>query len=844
MVQVAVPDSNATDSLDEAAVEEDSKLDAKVDYLASDSMLFDIAARKLYLYGKAEVHYESISLYSDYIELDLENNLLTAFGIPDSTGKVQERTRFKDGEQEFASDTMRYNFTTQKGKISDVVVQEGEGYIHGEQVKKMGNNVVYIRNGKYTTCNAAEPHFHIEASKLKVIQNDKIITGPAYLKVADIPTPLAVPFGLFPNQSGQSSGLILPAYGESPELGFYLTDGGYYFGISDYFDLALMGSIYSRGSWGVQTISNYKKRYKFGGKIDLSYSKFLRGGFQESPDFNKTNNFFVRWNHSQDSKARPNSRFSASVNAGSSNNFRNNFTSTTTDFLTNTFKSNINYNTSFFNRKLNLTLNGSHTQNTRDSTISITAPELTLASKRFFLGDLLGKPGGRKWYSKLGVSYTGNARNTVTNKEADLFTPSTMERLRNGVRHSVPVSTSVKMLKYFTLNPSASYTEKWHFQREERSWDEADSVVVRDTAQGFWATREYGINASLSTKLYGFYTPKIGFIKEVIPVIRHVITPSVSFSLKPDFSQQQFGYYDSLQTDTAGTKILYSPYSYGIYGAPSSGESGLVSFNLINNVEMKVRNRKDTTGTGTKKIKLFESLNFSSTYNIFRDSLNWSNVGMNARTTIFKNINLRATGSMNPYTLAANGTTINESEWSKNRRLGRFTNGSATVSFRLKSKNNKNKGNDAQADARRNQDADRNAVLDNPAISPEERERIANSPEAYVDFNIPWSMSVNYNINYSQTAFRDSRTVTNTIGLSGDVNVTSKWKVDFRTGYDFVENEITLTNIGIYRDLHCWEMNFDVVPFGSRRSYMFNIRVKSSILQDLKLSRRRSWYDL
>ena len=825
--------------------EDEGKLDAKVEYLAADSMEFDLVKKKLYLFGDAQVKYDQIGLQAEYIELDLENDMLTAFGKPDSTGKEVGRPKFNDGQQEFTSDTMRYNFTTQKGKISEAVVQEGEGYIHGKQVKKMSDDIIYIQHGKYTTCNADDPHFHIEATKPKVIQNNKIITGPAYLKVADIPTPLAVPFGLFPNQQKRNSGIVLPAYGESPELGFYLTQGGYYLGISDYVDLAILGDIYSRGSWGVTGISNYAKRYKFKGNMNLSYSRFLRG-FQESPSFTRTNNFFVRWTHSQDSKARPNSRFSANVNAGSSNNFRNNFNSNTSDFLTNTFQSRVNYNTSFFNRKLNLTLNGSHAQNTSDSTISITLPEMTLASKRFFLGDVLGKPGGRKWYSKLGVSYTGNGRNTVKTKEATLFEQSTLEQMRNGFRHNIPVSTSVKMFKWFTLNPSANYTEKWHFQRETRTWNAEDTLVARDTMQGFWATREYGVSASLSTKLYGYYEPRIGAIKKLIPVIRHVATPSVNFSLKPDFAQPRFNYYDSVRVDTAGTMQAYSPYSYGVYGAPSSGESGLVTFSLINNLEMKVRDRQDTTGKGTRKIKIFESFNFSSSYNIFRDSLNWSNLNMNARTTIFKNVNLLATGSMDPYALDPDGNNINESEWSRHRRIGRFTNGTATVSFSLRSKNNKNtnsNANNQQSTSATDRTQDRINANQNDALAPEERERIANNPEAYVDFNIPWTLRVNYNLTYSQPNYRESRNVTNTIGLSGDVNLTPKWKVGFRTGYDFVQKDLTITNIDIYRDLHCWEMTFNVVPFGSRRSYVFNIRVKSSILQDLKLSRRRSWYD-
>lgn len=846
-----------------------SQLDSKVEYAARDSMEFDVETQKIFLFGNAEVKYEGITLKANYIELGMKDDILYARGT-DSAGQKVGKPFFADQGQNFTAEEMRYNFKTKKGKIIKAVTQEGEGYLHGESIKKSDDDILYIKHGKYTTCSNPDPHFHIEATRLKAIKDDKIVTGPAYLVVEDAPTPLAVPFGLFPNKKERTSGIVIPAYGQSPSLGFFLTDGGYYFGMNEYFDLKLLGDIYSRGSWAGKAVSTYRMRYRFNGNINLSYSQFLKSD-KEFPDFQKSTNFFVKWRHTQDPKANPTSNFSADVNAGSSSNFTNNINTTTVDYFSNIFKSSVSYQKTFSILKIpsNININGSHDQNTRDSIINITFPQVTFNVNRFTPFKRKVQVGGQKFYENIGIGYQSLLTNAVTFKEGilkdhpdryrnelgqlkDTFLlaapqDTLFSMMRNGMSHNVPLNTSVKFLKYMTFNPQVNYSEKWYLETKRLQWNEdslRDGVVnnyVLDTVtiRKFDRFSEYSASASFSTTVYGMYS----FRSQLLQAVRHMMIPSAGFSYRPDFSEARFGYYDSLvrpgilNPSKDSTAVRYSRFQNGILGGPAAGKSALLNFSLTNNLEMKVRSKKDTV-TGNKKIKIFETLSLSSFYNLLADSMKLSTIQIAGRTNLFQALNLNFSGVLNPYKIyrdAQNSAGEFKPQrvdtlvwtipnwWGNGRPLGTFTDAQISVSLNLKGgqKSNQPKTSKAGTEAEL---AEINRCLD-----------------CYVDFNVPWTFNVNYNFIYQKPLF--VYTVTNTFTFNGDIRLTPNWKVGFNSGYDFRRKEFTYTSIDIYRDLHCWEMRLNVIPFGARQSYIFNINVKSAVLQDLKLTRRKQWFD-
>lgn len=866
------PDTLPGDTINNSARDKNLKrkgqLESKVEYGARDSMEFDVEAQKMYLFGSAEVKYEGTTLKANYIELGMKDNILYARGT-DSVGKKVGKPFFDDNGQNFTAEEMRYNFKTKKGKIIKAITREGEGYIHGQSIKKSDEDILYIKDGKYTTCSNPEPHFHIEATKLKVIKDDKIITGPAYLVVENAPTPLAVPFGLFPNKKERTSGIVIPAYGQSPSLGFFITDGGYYLGMSEFFDLKLLADVYSRGSWAGKAISTYRKRYKFNGNIDLSYSEFLRGD-KEFPDFQKSKNFFVKWTHIQDAKANPTSNFSANVNAGTNSNFTNNINSPTIDYFSNVFKSGISYQKTFsiFKIPSNFNINGSHDQNTRDSIISITFPQMTFNVNRFTPFKRKVRVGEAKVYENIGIGYQSLLTNSVTFKEGilkdhpdkylnengqvkDTFLlaapqDTLLEMMRNGISHNIPISTSVKFLKYLTLTPQFNYSEKWYLETRKLIWNEdslRDGVknkYVIDTLRinKFDRFSEYNTSASFSTTVYGMYS----FRSQVLQAIRHMMIPSFGMSYRPDFSEAKYGYYDSLVKPSSvpgidTTFVKYSRFQNGILGGPASGKSALLNFSLTNNLEMKVGSKKDTL-TGNKKIKIFETLSFSSNYNLLADSMKLAPISIAGRTNLFQALNLNFSGILNPYRInmfnrlptgafapqRVDTLVWNISNWwGKGRPLGTFTDAQISVSLNLK-------GGQKSSDRKTSK-----------AGTEAELAEINNCIDCYVDFNVPWTFNVNYNLIYQKPLF--TYTITNTFTFNGDVRLTQNWKVGFNSGYDFRRKEFTYTSLDIYRDLHCWEMRLSVIPFGIRQSYVFNINVKSAVLQDLKLTRRKQWFD-
>lgn len=822
--KTAIPDSNIVitgDSVKVAAKE--PALKTKVTYHAKDSLRFDVQGKKVYLYNEAEIKYDDITLTANYIEIDWSTNTLFAKGLPDSTGKIAGTPQFSEKEQSFRADSMWYNFDTKKGRIVKVITTQGEGNIHGGIVKKIDETSYYIRDGGYTTCIDDHPHFLIKSNKLKVIQNDKIVTGPAYLTFEEVPTPLVLPFGFFPNKQGQSSGIIIPEYGESPGLGFFLKNGGYFFSINDNINLALRGDIYSRGSWGARANSMYKRRYKYSGSIELDHNR-VRQGDPDFPDFSEQRNYFVRWSHQQDPKARPNTTFSANVNAGSRNNYRNNLNSTTQEFLTNTFQSNIAFSQNIAGTPLSYSINGSHSQNTLNKTVDITLPEFTLNMTRIYPFKKKNTVGKQNVFEKIGISSTLNARNTLSTSDELLFKPVTYEHLdekmRNGARLNATANTSFKVLKYFTVTPSITGSSQLHTKTLRKVWNADSLAYYNDTIQEFKVTGEWSANASMSTVLYGMLAFKKGGLK----AIRHVFTPSWGFTYRPDFGTQQFGYYG-----TNNTLSSYSIYDLSIYGRPSSGEQGSFNLNLGNNLEMKVKSARDSI-TGTKKIKILDYFGASASYNFFADSLNLSDIALSARTTLFNKLNINYTGTLTPHVLDSNNRKLNEFRANYDGKVGTITSSTVALGFNLNSQGQ-------QVPTQPNP----NTAPQTTPNTEDQLEEIQNNPQAYIDFNIPWNFFMNYNLTYNGLV--EENKITQSLTFNGDISLTQKWKIGFTSGYDFVAKDLTQTTLNIYRDLHCWEASFRWVPFGQLRSYSININVKAPILQSLKLTRKRDWYD-
>lgn len=808
--ELMLTDSVSVVQLSDTMVSKDA-LGSKLHYKASDSIRYDMKNKLVYLFGKVEVYYEDIELKAEEVEINLDSNLVMARGKQDSTGKFYGEPVMKEAGKEFLAHDIKYNFKTKKGIITEVMTHEGESYIHGKKVYKTPDNVMYIRNGKYTTCNAPHPHYYFSSAKLKIIPKDKIVTGPANLVIEDVPTPIGIPFGFFPNTDKQQSGILIPTPGESGQFGFFLLGGGYYWGVSEKLSMQLTGDVYSKGSWGSNFISNYNNRYHFNGNLDVRYSIF-KNGIEGLPNFSERKDFFLRWNHTQDPKARPNSTFAANVNVGTSQNFTNNFNSSTQDFLSATFNSTISYKKTWDGKPFNLSINGFHSQNNVSKAVTVRLPEVAFNVNR--LQPLKTKTPGKRndLLDNFGVSYSMNFKNEVTAGDS-LFSLNNLEVLsgqfKNGMRHAIPISTSMKVLKHFTVNPSFNYSEIWYLESVEKKWDNTINELAVDTVNGFVRANSYDMNVNLTTKMYGMYQ----YRGKMIKALRHVITPSVGLSYIPENNQGLKNYVDS-----ANNQFEYSIFQNGIYGSTNRQEAGNINLGLLNNFEMKVRNRKDSLGED-KKIKLLENLGFRSSYNMIADSLKWSNISIDARTNIFRVVSLNYNAQLDPYQLDSLGRKINLFEVNKSNRIGRLVSSNLAIGFTLRSKqNNTNKEKTSSFGTE------------------EELEYIRANPNAFIDFNVPWTLNVNYNIRYSKPQFVS--TTVQTLNFSGDLSLTQKWKIGMTSGYDFQAKDFTYTTVDIYRDLHCWEMSFNWVPFGIRQSYLFTIKIKSAILQDLKMTRR------
>ena len=807
----------AQETLVDSTSQETPFLSSKVQYFAVDSSIIFLTEKKVFLYHEAQVNYEDIELKAEHIIINWEDNTVFAVGLPDSSGTIIGNPIFTEGGKTYNCESILYNFTSKKGKIKGMRTQDGEGYIHGDELKKSEDNTMFIENSKYTTCSADEPHFYIGAKKLKVVPGNKIISGPANLVIADIPTPLVVPFGLFPVQNKQSSGFIMPTYGYSPVRGYNFRNGGWYFVVNDRVDLALRGDIFTLGSWKLKTQSVYKKRYAYSGNLSLSYSKNLLGE-EGLSDFEDRRDFYIKWSHKQDNKAHPYRRFNANINAGSStfNQFNANQNN---DYLKNTLSSTVSYSYSWPTKPFNFSANLRHSQNTQTNTVSLTLPELNFSVNPSNPFKRKLSSGKQKWYEKIRMSYTANAKNQIETADSTLFTEETLDKLKYGVEHHIPISTSFKLFNYFNVKPSANYTERWYFNRIERSYNEQTLAIDTDTLQGMRAVRDFTTSVGLNTKIYGLYQ----FNSKKIKALRHVFTPSLSFSYRPDFSEDKFGYYDwSIVDSTGNQNDLYSYFKEGIYKTAPRGKFGNINLTLENNLELKIRARNDSV-VEYKKIALFRSLQVNGNYNLAVDSFNLSNLSFSGRTELIPKMNIKFNGSLNPYQMDDQGSRIEEFVWENKSSLGRLTNFNFTLNWNLKSSEESKKREKPEN------------------TSEQEWNMIQDNPGDYVDFNIPWNVGLDYSYAYSKPSLEE--TIRQTFNVNGNVRLTEKWKIGFRSGYDFDTKKISYSSFDVYRDLHCWEMRFNWVPFGFRQSFNLSINVKSSVLQDLKLNKRKSFYD-
>lgn len=819
---ISSPDSATSDSLNnqtiafaDTNVANDNSLKSKVKYHAKDSIRVNIEDQITYLYGNATVDYEELHLEAERITIDMSKKELFAEGVKDSTGKEYGTPNFSQGDQKFKSNNIHYNFSTKKGKIGYVITQEGQGYIHGDVVKKDPENNFFIKHGQYTTCDLDTPHFAITSNKLKVISKNKIVTGPAYLTVEQIPTPILIPFGFFPNKPGRSSGIIIPTFGESTDRGFYFQHMGYYLGINDYVDAELTTDLYTKGSYTIDLQSQYRKRYKYSGRVFLSYAYSVVSE-KELPDYNVTKDFKINWTHASDQKAHPNSTFSAQVNAGS-NNYYQNTISSLNNFLTNTFQSSINYSYVFPNKPMNLSASVSHSQNTISHDVHVTVPDLSYNISRInpFKRKISG--GQQKWYEKIGTSIALKTTNYIDTKDSLLFNEDIASKLKNGMQISAPISTSFNILKYFNFSPSISLTERLYLKTTQYEWNDAgkkiDTLTVNKPATAY----DYSVSAGLSTRIYGMYQ----FLRGPVSAIRHVMTPSVAFTYRPDFGQAKFGYYKTLIVDTTGRTRQYSIFQNSVYGGPSAGKFGNISFGLDNNLEMKVRTNSDT-GEVFKKIKLLESFRISGDYNLMADSMKLGTFALAARTTLFDKVSINYSAGLDPYAYDTSNIDYDRYQYDVNNHLLRVTHQSISANFSLNNTTPKENIN-----GKFNQD---------------ELDYINSHPEEYIDFNVPYNLSVSYSLDQRKTGGLPTKT-SQSASFSGDLSLTKSWKITFNSWYNITEGKFTSFSTSIYRDLHCWEMRFYWVPFGGQETYNFQINVKASILQDLKLIKKKDFYD-
>ncbi|MEE0961942.1 MAG: putative LPS assembly protein LptD [Bacteroidales bacterium] len=812
------------DSLDLKKNKKKAVLDARIDYSAEDSLTFFLDNKDVFLYNKAKIDYDKMKLESGFMTVNFDTKTLFAEGVKDSTDTIAQAPIFKEGNAEYKSKELKYNFDTKQGLISNVFTKESDGYLHGEKVKKKDDRTMYISSGMFTTCdNDDHPHFGISFSKAKAITDDKIVTGPAWFSLMEIPLPVGIPFAYFPFTDGKKSGFLMPSYGNAANRGYYLRNIGWYFAINDYIDLALRGDIYTNLSYALNISSSYVKRYKYRGSIEFRYED-NHTGLKNTPSYSSSSDFKFRWTHSQEAKSHPYRTFSANVNLVSSK--FNQYTTNVSDYFNNTTTSSIAFSTRF-GSAWSFTANLGESYNINSGAISLDLPSMTLSSIQFYPFRKKKSSGKRKWYEDISFSYRANLINTMDTYDSLLTSSDLIKNFRNGIMHSIPISSNVKILKHLNWTNSISYTERWYTNSISKTYNPETDLIDKDTIYGFIANRNANFTSSINTRLYGMFTFKKGFIKAV----RHVINPSISFNYTPDFSEPSLGFYD-FYTDKNGKRVYYSKTENGVFGSPPQGASGVISFSLGNNLEMKVPDKNDTV-EGMRKIVLLEAFNISSGYDLARDSVNWQPLRLTARTTLFKKLLINFSAAYTPYVLDSNGVLTNQLLWDKERRLFKKQNSQWTLNM---SWNLNSKANNSQTTGDYHSPTE---MQYSPFSNPNE------ILSEHVDFSIPWNLTLG--VNYSRLSsyivsiagYQTNQSATLT--ARGDLNLTSKWKIGFSSGYDFINKDFTYTSIDFYRDLHCWEMRMNWIPFGPRQGWNFSISVKAPMLQDLKYEKRNDF---
>ena len=874
-----IDDSLRLDSLNR---QKKNGIDAPVVFSANDSLIYEASSGMAHLFGSSHVEYQNMDLKSDRIYMCLDSSLVHATGSRDSLGKIYGTPVFVMGSDTYENDTMAFNFKTKKGLIQQVYTQQEDGFLTAEIAKRGANGELFLGHGKYTTCDDPHPDFYIAMSRAKVRPGRDVVFGPAYLVVCDVPIPLAIPYGFFPFSKSYSSGFIMPTYGDETERGFYLRDGGYYFAISDKMDLKLLGEIYTKGSWGASAASNYRKRYRFSGSFYASYQNSVTGE-KNMPDYAKQTSFKIQWSHRQDPKANPFSNLSASVNFATSSYERNNLTSmyNPQSMTQSTRTSSVSYSTNFSSIGMSISTQMNLSQNMKDSTIALTMPDLNITISRFYPFKRKKMVGKERWYEKISMSYTGRFSNSINTKEDKIAHSNLIKDWRNGMQHSIPISGNFTALGYININPSFNFTDRTYTNKTLKSWDAAANKEVADTVYGLYNVYNWNLSLSASTKLYGFYIPSRKLFGDKIDRVRHVFTPSISFSYAPDFSASRYGYYQSYQkTDAEGnvTLVEYSPYTGSLYGVPGKGKTGSISFDVSNNIEMRVKSDADTTGF--KKLSIIDELGGSMSYNMAAKVRPWSDLSTRIRLKLSKNytFNLNAVFASYVYEADSVGATPRVSDhqtyWGMGK-LGRFQGMSQNLSYTLSNdkiakwikwlkgerdeddKTKKRRGTDDEDDDYEDEDEydvdtniDRDLEKGKHGAKRESAGKADTDEDGYMPFSLPWSLSFGYGITmrednnvkrFNYNTMRYPYKFTQNLNISGNIRISDGWNISFSSGYDFEYKKISMTTASLSRDLHCFNMSCSVV-LAPYTSYNFSFRCNASTLTDaLKYDKRSSY---
>jgi hypothetical protein len=880
----AIPAGDTIQVAADSVPEKKRLLEATVDFQSKDSIVMT-AGNTVYMYGDGDVKYQNTELKAEYIQMKVDSNLLYATHSVDSSGNEFGFPVFTEGEQELETREMNYNFKTGKAFVKYLVTQQGEGFVISEHAKKMEDNVINLENGKYTTCDHEHPHFYINLTKGKVRTGKDIVTGPAYLVVEDVPLfPLVLPFAFFPFTDSYSSGILMPTYGDEMSRGFYLRDGGYYLALSDYFDLALIGELYTKGSWGLSGQTSYKKRYKYSGKFDLAYNVTITGD-KGMDDYSKSSAFKIRWTHSQDPKANPYRTFSSSVDYSTNNFDRKNLASMHSPASSQNNKgSSVSLTQRFPNKPFSISATMNINQRSQDSSVSVTLPDLTLNLSRIYPLKRKNAIGKERWYEKISMNYTGYLRNNINTKDNLLFKSSLVKDWKNGMQHTIPISATYTVLEHVNISPSINYSERWYTNKINREYDKASGrMIPSDTVYGFYRLYEYSASVSASTTLYGEFIP-IKPLQKFVNKIRHRMEPSVSFSTRPDFGDPKYGYYnyytvgDYTAPSVPGGKPdvvsgYYSPFEGQLFGIPGRGKSGSVSLSLSNNIEAKIPDENEPSGL--RKISLVDNLSTSMNYNLAADSLRWSDLNTSLRLKLTKSYTLNLNAVFDTYTYAVNERgqpyKVDKPRWSVGKGIGRLRSTGTSFSYTFNNetfkkwfgggddggeKKNKTPDDDMMEETEEDDPDDPYASDDEMMRETKNQSRLSRKKktegeydeDGYYNATVPWSLSFNYNLSFSYADFNVdkleyNRKLTHSFSFNGNLQPTKNWRVTFSGTYDFDNNKIVGVRCSISRSMHCFQMSASIIPMGPLKSYSFSISANSSMLKDLKYDQSSSQYN-